>query len=524
MMESAQANRYDEVPYDSHPRYATHPDCMATLATLLGMKPAPPRRCRVLELGCASGDNLLPLAEAFPDSRFVGVDLSTRQIDAGRSVAAVLGLHNLDLQARSILDVDESFGEFDYIISHGVYSWVPEPVRSHLLTVCKRNLAANGVAYVSYNAFPGWRLREPVREMMNYHLRGVSDPQECIAQSRALLDFLAQAAPSQDGLWAQLLREEKKLIGPERDSYLFHEHLEEENQPFYFYQFMERATAHGLQYLGEAQGHLQLAAYPPEVQETLKGVSADLLQLEQYVDFIRNRTFRRTLLVHDEVALNRAPAPEVVYPLKASSLARPVGKDLDVFSTAAVEFKNDEGSIVETRTPLAKAALTILFRRWPQLLPFEDLWQQVWALLGPEKVGGPAEVARPMLARSLVNLYLSNLTALHVELPPFVKQAGERPCTTPLIRLQARTGVPVANRLHRIVKPSVLDRAILHCLDGNRNRLAVVQVLVEKVAKGELQMQQDGQPLTDPAAVSAVLHEELEASLLRLGLSAVLIA
>src|SRR5262249_49173778 len=143
------AESYDRIPYDSTPRYATHPDCLATLATLMGMKPAPVERCRVLEIGCSTGGNLLSMAEALPEGRFVGIDLSAVQIETGQRVASALGLGNVRLEVRSLLDVDESFGQFDYIITHGVYSWVPQQVRDHLLKVCKTNLAPHGVAYVS---------------------------------------------------------------------------------------------------------------------------------------------------------------------------------------------------------------------------------------------------------------------------------------------------------------------------------------------------------------------------------------
>ena len=205
-------NTYDLVVYDSHSRCSTHPDCLATLATLLGLESAPVDRCRVLELGCSTGGNLLPMAESLPGSQFVGVDLSTRQIDIGRQVVAALGLNNLHLEARSILDVEPSFGEFDYIICHGVYSWVPANVRDKILSICQHNLAAKGVAYVSYNTLPGWHLRAPIREMMLYHVRDLTDPREWAAQARAVLEFMTHAAPDPDGVWARILREEAEVL------------------------------------------------------------------------------------------------------------------------------------------------------------------------------------------------------------------------------------------------------------------------------------------------------------------------
>src|SRR5262245_7964121 len=237
-MSTPEASSYDKVPYDARPRYATNPDCLATLATLLDVNPTPVDRCRVLELGCATGGNLFPLAEAHPQSQFVGIDLSPVQIEAGRQVARALGMTNLRLEAKSILDVEPEFGEFDYVIAHGVYSWVPALVRDKLMSICKKNLAPNGVAYISYNTYPGWHLRAGVRDMMNFHVQALDDPQKKVQQARALLDFMIENAPEPDGIWQRVMQDEANVVRPVGDYYLFHEHLEEENHPVYFYQFM----------------------------------------------------------------------------------------------------------------------------------------------------------------------------------------------------------------------------------------------------------------------------------------------
>ncbi len=515
------ASSYDEVPYESRALLASHPDRLATLATLLGMQPTPVTRCRVLELGCASGGNLLSLAESLPDSEFVGIDLSPRQIDTGRRVVEHLALGNLRLETRSILDIEPSFGTFDYIIAHGVYSWVAAPVRDHLLSVCKHNLAANGVAYVSYNTYPGWHLRAPVREMMLYHVRDLADPHQRIAQARALLDFLIHAAPEHETTWAALLRDEKELIRPGEDYYVAHEHLEEENHPVYFHQFMEHARGHGLQYLGESGGHTNLAAFPPDVQQVLRDTAGDLLGLEQYVDFVACRTFRCTLLVHDHVELNRTPGPGVIQGLLAVGQARPLSASPDIRSNAVEEFHNDKGAMVSTSAPLAKTALVTLAECWPQAVPFASLWAAAVERLGP--AAPPAERGQAQLADVLLRLYLSGLVGLHTYVPPFTISPGDRPRASALARLQARTGAAVYNRRHRLLELSVLDRAVLAELDGSRARPALVEAVAQRVQRGELGLEQAGAPLADPAAVRAVLAAELDASLQRLGQLAVLL-
>src|SRR5438067_313897 len=170
------ATSYDAVPYESLPFVDTHPSRVAAVARLHGLNPPAVERCRVLELGCAHGSNLIPMAVTLPESRFVGIDLSRRQIADGQNVVAALGLTNIDLQPLSILDVDEKLGVFDYVICHGVYSWVPAEVQRKILDICARQLSPDGVALVSYNTYPGWFVRQMVRELMLYHVGPVAEP------------------------------------------------------------------------------------------------------------------------------------------------------------------------------------------------------------------------------------------------------------------------------------------------------------------------------------------------------------
>jgi cyclopropane fatty-acyl-phospholipid synthase-like methyltransferase len=205
-MTDATISSYDDVPYDSLPFAQTHPSRLATVATLFGLKPTQVERCRVLELGCASGGNLIPLAEALPDAWLVGVDLSARQIADGERIIRKTGLNNVSLRHASIADVDETYGHFDYILCHGVFSWVPHDIQDAILAICSNHLTPNGVAYVSYNTYPGWHMRGMMRDMMRYHAFRFTEPAQRIAQARALLDFLVQTSQQDTGAYGVLLR------------------------------------------------------------------------------------------------------------------------------------------------------------------------------------------------------------------------------------------------------------------------------------------------------------------------------
>ncbi|NLX42810.1 MAG: methyltransferase domain-containing protein, partial [Chloroflexi bacterium] len=260
------ATSYDEVPYPWLCYRPSHPSHLFVCATLLGLSPAPAETCRVLELGCALGGNLLPMAASLPGASFVGIDLSPAQIASGQQAVDALGLRNVSLQTKDLSDVTPALGTFDYIIAHGIYSWVPPTVRDHLLRVCHENLAPNGVAYVSYNTLPGWHMILSLREMMLHHARTATDPLAQAALARELIAFLAEATADEDnpiegtlmGAWRSILRVQNGDPRQQVDAALLHDELAQWNDPVYFYQFVEHAGAHGLQFLVEADWHLSV--------------------------------------------------------------------------------------------------------------------------------------------------------------------------------------------------------------------------------------------------------------------------
>src|SRR5262245_59779269 len=325
-------NPYDEVPYSNCAILHTHPRRLAVMASLLGMKPAPVRQCRVLELGCGDGSNLIPMAHALPKSQFFGIDLAGRPIAKGQAMIADLGLENIALQQMDILDFPKNASEFDYIITHGIYSWVPEAVRDKVLEISKAHLAPQGVAFVSYNTYPGWRIRQMTREMMQYHVASLDEPVRKIQQARALAQFVCDSA-DQETSSGRLLAEEMRqvLIRPEPG--LYHDDLASINDPVYFFQFVSHAAKHGLQFLAETQFTAkQDVSAAPEMAETLSRLGADVVQREQYLDFLECRRFRQTLLCHDNIPIDRDINLDLLKSLKFVSLSHLGSPELELNS------------------------------------------------------------------------------------------------------------------------------------------------------------------------------------------------
>jgi len=514
-MSEISVSSYDEVPYSDGVFCCTRPEAVGAIALLHGMNPAAVDRCRVLELGCGTGGNLIPMAQDLPGSHFVGVDLSPRQVEQGRQVVQTLGLQNIELRALDLVNVDESFGAFDFIICHGVYSWVPAPVQDRILSICKQRLAECGVAYVSYNTYPGWHIRGMIRAMMSFHVARFRDPAERIAQARGFLGFLTQTVGGRNTLYGGLLQIEADLLDKASDTYIYHEHLEEVNAPVYFHQFAQRAEAKGLQFLAEAQPSPLIRSLSLEAQQTIERMSGSLIEAEQYLDFVRNRSFRRTLLCHDHVRLSRPPLVGRLPSLYLSGLVQPVAEKAG--ENAAEEFRATDGATLTTNDVELRAALRCLGAAWPAALGFDELLERVRTLL-PK--GRPLD--RAGLAEKLLQCYFARAVDLHLQAPKLVADAGERPRASPLARLQATLDRPVSNLRHRHVRLDPFDRLVLQQLDGTRNRGDLIDALTELVVNGTFTIELQGQELRDPQRVREVMREALDGSLQRIAGSALL--
>jgi methyltransferase-like protein len=521
---------YDEVPYDSHPFAQTHPSRLFTVATLFGLRPTAVTRCRVLELGCAAGGNLIPMADYLPDSEFVGVDLSAKQIEHGRANVAKLGLRNIILKHASITDVDVAYGQFDYIIAHGVYSWVPEHVREKILNICGTMLTPNGVAYVSYNTYPGWHMRGMIRDMMRYHASRFNTAQLKTQQSRALLDFLATNT-RQDGPYSQLLKQEVETLRHQADHYLYHEHLEDVNDPLYFHQFIDGARKHNLTYLGEARiGSMVTGNFGPDVEKTLKMLATDQIQVEQYMDFLRNRMFRETLLCSNKLAPNWSVQPETLRGLHVASGTKPILAE----GQTAVNLRSEENQMYQTpanyqigtNRPLLKAAIQLLQQVFPATIPFDTLRKKSRELIGGFETANARQQAEDtqLIALGLLNCYLtSDMIEFHGIPVPQSPPVSEKPIAMPWARITATEAGHFANRRHEVIRLNPLDRQLIPLLDGVNDRTIILERLTKDAIDNILTVQRDGQPLTDAASIREALDASLPHALANLARMGVLI-
>ena len=484
---------YDEIAYPNFLHSQTHPDRLAVMATLLGMKPKSVKNCRVLELGCGSGSSLISFAYGLPESEFVGIDLSENQIAHGNSVAHGIGLKNLKLIHGDISEISrESDGEFDYIIAHGLYSWTPETVREKILAIGGELLSPNGIAYVSYNTFPGCHLRLMMREMMLYHTNGI-EPAEKVKQSIGLLDLLSASAD--DKIYRQILQDERKKTAEKPAHLVLHDDLEDINQPFYFYEFMAAAEKHRLQFLCEADYFTANDGnFSPEFSEVLEQFGGDIIKREQYIDFLVNRRFRQTLLCRREVKVEYKPQVAAVRGVRAVSDIKFAAQKPD-FAPKKIEAVTGSGNRrMQIDHSLTKAALFLLEQAFPRSISFTELVAAGKDLL-KRKLGEDFETTEKdedILAAVLLQIFGANLLELHLYEPEFAAQPDERPLVSPIARLQARNGDAVATLRHSTVgiQDDVI-RSLLILLDGTRTVASVSKEIKTRIENGKIKYRFD---------------------------------
>ncbi|TMH59524.1 MAG: methyltransferase domain-containing protein [Betaproteobacteria bacterium] len=473
---------YDDVPYTSLPFAQTHPDRLAALARLFGVEAPSLERCRVLELGCASGGNLIPMALTLPGAEFVGIDLSSVQINDGLAVVAALGLGNVRLSATSITEIDSASGPFDYIIAHGVYSWVPDEVQTRMLDICSRQLAPDGIAFISFNTLPGWRTRGVVRDLMRYHAMQFAEPRARIEQARGMADFLASSVAAANTGYETLVRAEIETLRGQADDYVLHEYLEDTNEPLYFHQFVERAGNHGLQYLADADFGTMLASnFAPEVAQALVRIAPDVIRQEQVMDFLRNRTFRQALLVHESVRVNRKITPDRLRGLGISGSFQVEAAAFDIRSSDVVAFRGVRGNRLRTGNRITKAAVMILNEFWPRSVPFEDVVRRARTMLrdwAAPSIGTDTE-AEATLAADMLRCFGAGMVQLHATPSSFSTAPRDRPVASPLARLQARNDMRVTNLRHEPVQIDADLARLIQLLDGTRSREDIERVALE---------------------------------------------
>ncbi len=481
---------YDEVPFGSSIHPACHPGTLAIVATLFGLRPPDVATCRVLEIGCAEGGNLIPIAAQLPRASLLGIDGSEVQVRAGRAAIEALGLGNVEIRSMDLREARPDLGRFDYILVHGVYSWVPREAQDAILRICRQNLAPDGIAYVSYNTYPGWFLKQMVREMMLHHTRRGSTAARKVEQARALVEFLARATP-EDRAYGALLREAARARAKDSDAYLFHEFLEAHNEPLWFNQFVERIEAAGLAYLGEAQfGTMLTEQFEGEVKRTLEALGGDLVETGQYIDFIRGRTFRQSLLCHAGGPTTRKADPSRLENFRFAADLDRVEGDGDPSAATAATYTARSGVRISLDDAVGKAMVAALAARRPSALTHGELLPAVEQLLAAAGLDLAGERVRAGLADSLLLAFAQSAVSVLAYDDRVAPTLAERPrAFAPARYYASRAHARLPTARHELFRPDAVFQRMIPQLDGTSAVTDLVEAFLRDVTEGVLVLQ-----------------------------------
>jgi len=468
-------NDYDRVLYAGGAFTSTHPERLASVAALFGLDAPPPEGARVLELGCGTGANLIPMAAHSPGAEFVGIDLAETPIAVGRARIQRIGLTNIVLEQDDVTRLGASMGTFDYVIAHGLYSWVPPEVRPHVLRVIGDLLAENGVAYVSYNALPGCRQRHLVRDLIHSHFGVRRFEPEQVGAVRDFLQSFARIEPRPgDTFLAALLHEiEYVLALPEHVFY--HDDLAPDSYPFLFSDFVRDASVHGLQYLGEAEIHeMYTLSGQHDLDDLIDGWSGgERIAREQHLDWLRGRRFRRTLLCRSEHTLRDVDGPRALRRMHLRSPMHPESIDA-LHDRSRVAFATSpRGAHIDE--PIAKVAVAMLGARYPDTVPFETLFEAALADCAAHGLAYDRRQAGEALAALCWAMVRADLVTVCRAASVPVHDAGERPRLRVVVADALAHGLTPTTPTHEAFELSDETAVQLAlALDGTRDRAALV--------------------------------------------------
>lgn len=420
------AESYNRQPYFSNVFPWSAPAYIRAAAHLYGIGTPPVARARILELGCAAGGNCIPIASLYPDAEVVGVDISERQIAAGQQVIQRAGLKNIRLLKGCFSQLPKTLGQFDYIIAHGVWSWVPESVQQALLQVCQQHLQPQGAAYISFNTYPGWKLQEIVREAMLFHCQQFGGAHE-VARARELLTFFMHGLADSHPLKEVLAKQAQAVpAGAENDYYIAHEYLELHNLPIYLQDFVQRLAQYGLHHVGDVEVRNecpqrygeQFAQHFEWFAPSQQGVAR-----QQYLDFAVGRQFRKSLVVHRSFIEQQRPQIDLkrLEELQFAGWFEVQQQSKDAHNQPIVSFyQNLQQESFRVDDPVHHTWLSYLHECWPRPVSGRDLLR-IAAQAHPD-------LAQSELQARFERFYLSvpvNLSRSYEDLPECLQDLYE---------------------------------------------------------------------------------------------------
>ena len=448
----------------------TDPARISAIAKLYGIEAPDYSKANVLEIGCASGGNLIPLASRYSGGSFRGIDMSKSQITLADQQKKKLDLENINFEVASVLDIEFGSEKFDYIIAHRFYSWVDNETQSRLLEICKNHLSPLGVALISYNTLPGWNTAKTIRDMMRYHAELFENQEEKVDQACKMLNFIADNNQIEDGHYKQLLNEELGLVQELDSSYLMNDYLAKINQPCYFHEFNSEIRQHKLSYLTECNlPSIYLDNFKQAVIDKLSSLDDQILQ-EQYFDFIMNRKFRTSLIVHENTTINRKIVPNSVVGLFLKplyKLEKELNKDeiLNLENLNLIKINREEKKIQINGFSTSLCYLALL-NATPHDLTMDEIIKQASILNEKSSIDN----IRNDFTEVILHMIFSGMVSISSAPPAFVNDISEKPKVFEVARLSSLDSYQIPNMRHETITLTADQRLCISHVNGENTK------------------------------------------------------
>ena len=496
------------VQYDAVCSLYTHPRQISALAIALGHTPPPIETARILELGCATGGNLTPIAASLPNSYCVGIDPFKEQIVNAQQRAEASQINNVKYLPIGVSDFEQLDGPFDFIIAHGLYSWISDEHRADTLTLCRHLLSPQGLAYLSYNTYPHWHIEQANRSLLRWRYRQLSEKsrqegksvtdEEMVKSSRELLKVYSHFAKHTDQVSLRKIYERcHTRLQQLPDWYLIHEYLLEHNRAFHFEELVSTAEDAGLSYLGDVAPNTELAPsmLSNQLLRELEYVSNDRVGLHQATDMIVNRGLRRSIFRRNDAGASLRSIKDNQTIWTSSSLIEQHG-ELIFFSSAYLPQQDDFSDITQpmsfldqtsghkpvtytTRDLYENALLILLGASWPNELPIRSILDQTKELINT--LCPSHKVNQTLLEKTFSYLIYADIisTPSLGKMHQSEESLHQNPTTLPHLRHRYVKSGSLTNRVHRSSFTSDALLWLIPLLDGSRE-LSQLQALKEQ--------------------------------------------
>lgn len=496
---------YDLLPFESYPSPERYPDRLWWMARLRGVSAVSPSHASLLEVGCATGTHLLAIAEQYLHMRVVGVDPSTAQINKAQADAIAVGRSDVTFFSEKLEALRDSLGTFDYIICHGVYSWIPHSEREVLLESLAHHLSENGVLYLSHNVLPGCNARSSIWKMIRAVDNSADDVHVRIERARDLLKLSEDRVVDAHRPYGMQLRDEISRNIARSDSFILHELLTPSADAEWLSETIEALRKNHLFYLGDAHPQKNHALHAERENLPLpENESVDVSEVAaQYFDILYPTSFRGSLFTPMPKKELRPPTADVLRECFVSSpLVAGEVNDSILTSLQMMPFYGPSEEVVEVKAPALKRVLFELSQLWPRAEALSSLFERA------SQISHVSPTEEGYLLHELLKLYFRNLLEVHSDKLPIASEVSDCPVVPPFRRLRACEEWTITLR-GELYKTDALDRILIPLLDGSHSLEGCVALVVSALRSGALYMKGTDEEIPE-AEVKDRVHEALQ--------------